>query len=199
MQADFSVELGADDPVLSIPWTADDGQVRYYDLRRQPEMLLYIAEASRHAELGQFLATVNSRGSELQSAKCDAWFTTKLNEEEDVYGAACKAVGYVDLFFVPERLRFSFNAYEELAGDLTRLLKLAPEISAAAEFIIRRCYFGADDQAADVSEGFYVTFYASGYGDEEAEAWQRWGIAMKLVENAILQISAQRSRAMPPR
>ena len=105
-------------------------------------------------------------------------------------------MGYVDLFFAPERLRFNFDAHEELANELTRLLKLAPEISAAAEFIIRRCYFGTDEQAADVSEGFYFTFYASGYGDEEPEAWQRWGIAMKLVENAILQLSARRARSL---
>ncbi len=31
------VELGADDETLELPWAADDGGPRYYDLKRQPE------------------------------------------------------------------------------------------------------------------------------------------------------------------
>jgi hypothetical protein len=40
-----------------------------------------------------------------------------------------------------------------------------------------------------------VTFYLYGYGDEEAEARQRWAIALKVVENALLQLSASQRRA----
>ena len=33
MHADFSVELGRDDPALELPWSSDDPEVRYYDLK----------------------------------------------------------------------------------------------------------------------------------------------------------------------
>ena len=38
-------------------------------------------------------------------------------------------------------------------------------------------------------DGFYITFYLFGYGDDEAQARQRWSIALKLLENVIRQIS----------
>jgi len=38
-------------------------------------------------------------------------------------------------------------------------------------------------------EGFYVTFYLFGYGEDEAQARESWAIGLKLVENAIRQMS----------
>ena len=43
-------------------------------------------------------------------------------------------------------------------------------IPAAAEFIVRRCFYQLADRIRD---GFYITFYLFGYGDEEAQARQR--------------------------
>ncbi|MGI9102602.1 MAG: hypothetical protein ACR2IF_09185 [Terriglobales bacterium] len=188
MDADFSVELGAEDPTLAIPWWSEDGCLRYYDLKSQPDLLLYIEEANHNQELAEFLTQVNSVSSRLASAKCDTWFTTELNEEEAIYGAACKFGSYVDLVFADEAARFSFELHEDFARRLTKLLARAPQISAAAELIIRRCYYGIGN---DAREGFYLSFYLFGYGDEEAEASKRWGIGLKLVGNAILQLSAQ--------
>ena len=87
MEADFAVELGADDETLELPWAADDGGPRYYDLKRQPELLLNIEEASRVPELGEFLAAMNSPASILETAKCDAWSSTEINPEEEIFGA----------------------------------------------------------------------------------------------------------------
>jgi hypothetical protein len=56
VEADFAVELGAKDETLELPWAADDGGPRYYDLKRQPEFLLDIEEAGRAPELAEFLA-----------------------------------------------------------------------------------------------------------------------------------------------
>ena len=189
MDADFSVELGAEDETLALPWSSEDGRLRYYDLKRQPDLLLYIDEAARWQEMGEFLAQVNSAASRLQSAKCDVWFTTKLNQDEAVYGAAGKFASYVDLLFSAEAPRFSFAQHEDWVQRLSKLLGRAPQISSAAEFIIRRCFYA---QAAEDAprEGFYVTFYLFGYGDDQDDARRRWGIGLKLVGNAILQLSA---------
>jgi hypothetical protein len=183
MEADFAVELGADDETLDLPWAAPHGGPRYYDLKRQPDLLLYIEEAQREKELGAFLAEVNS--SILETAKCDSWSTTDLDPEEEIFGVTHKFASYVDLLFSSEDARFSFPQHEQLARRLTQLLKRVPEIPAAAEFLIRRCYY----HAAEVRDGFYITFYFFGYGDDQERAHQQWAIGLKLVENAIRQVS----------
>ncbi len=185
MQVDWSVELGHDDPALEVPWATADGSVRYYDLRAQPELLLEVEEARREPPLGEFLAALNSPASSFATAKCDTWTSRDITPEEELFGAACKFGSYVDLIVAQGAPRSSFDRHEALVKRLTALLKKAPEIAAAVEFIVRRCYF-------DTREGFYVTFYCFGYGDDEPQAHQRWTIAMKLVENAMLQVSAEK-------
>ena len=188
MEADFAVELGADDETLELPWAADDGGPRYYDLKRQPELLLNIEEASSDRELGEFLVAMNAPASILETAKCDAWSSTEINAEEEIFGAAVKFGSYIDLLFTQESLRSSFEEHEQFAKRVTQLLKRVPEIPAAAELLIRRCFFHVEDE---VQEGFYITFYLFGYGDEESQARQRWAIALKLMENAIRQASIE--------
>ncbi|HET7840563.1 MAG TPA: hypothetical protein VFM21_03110 [Terriglobia bacterium] len=207
MQADFSVELGADDRRLEVPWTSEDGSLRYYDLKRQPELLLQIEEAHHNRELGEFLSAVNSPGSMLETAKCDTWTTDEILPEEEIYGAPWKYSSYIDLIFSDPHPRLSFEGHQNFSHRLVRLLHKVPEISAAAEFIVRRCSYhrqalsaGAAVNAAPIAaaesstEGFYFTLYLSGYGDDSDEARRHWGIALKLVENAILQLSATHRR-----
>jgi hypothetical protein len=184
VEADFAVELGADDETLELPWAAEDGGPRYYDLKRQPELLLNLEEARREAELGEFLTAMNAAASILETAKCDAWPSTEINPEEEIFGAPLKFVSYVDLLFTDETPRNSFAQHEQFAQRLTHLLKRVPEIPAAAEFLIRRGFYHVGDE---IREGFYITFYLSGYGDDGPQARQRWAIALKLVENAIRQ------------
>lgn len=185
MQADFAVELGADDETLEMPWAAEGGGPRYYDLKRHPELLLNLEEVERVPEMGEFLSQVNSPKSLLETAKCDAWLSTEMNPEEQIFGATHKFGSYVDLLLSGEQKRFSFSEHEHLAKHLTHLLQRAPELSTAAEFLIRRCYYHGEE---DTSDGFYITFYLFGYGDE-AQSRQHWAIGLKLVVNAIRQLS----------
>ena len=181
------MELGADSETLEFPWAAAADGPRYYDLKRHPELLAQVEEAQRVPELGEFLATMNAPSSMLETAKCDAWTSSEISAEEEIFGAACKFGSYIDLLFCAEELRFSFAAHEQLVQRLTQLLKRAPEIPAAAEFLIRRCYFHQD---TETREGFYITFYLFGYADDQEHAQDQWTIGLKLVENAIRQISA---------
>jgi hypothetical protein len=187
VEAYFAVELGADDEVLDLPWASADSAVRYYDLKRQPDLLIYVKEAQRLAAVEEFLSAINSSVSVLETAKCDAWHTTEMRPEEEIFGANCKFASYIDLLFSDEPRRFSFSEHEQRAARLTQLLRRVPEIPAAAEFLVRRCHYHHEDETRD---GFYITFYLFGYGDDEPQAQQRWAIGLKLVENAIRQISA---------
>ena len=194
MHADFAVELGQDDDALELPWASPDGSQRYYDLKRRPELLLEIGEAHDNRELGEFLVTANSSVSVMETAKCDTWLTQELTEEELIYGASWKFGSYIDLVFSEREPRFRFEEHEAFAERLAKLLQRAPEISASAEFIVRRCYFHPPDDGGDSESGYYLTFYLSGYGDDEDEARRRWNVALKLVENALVQLSAQQRR-----
>jgi hypothetical protein len=45
----------------------------------------------------------------------------------------------------------------------------------------------AVEQAQDSQSGFCITAYVSGFGDTDEEAQQRWSIALKLLQHALVQ------------
>jgi hypothetical protein len=193
MQADYSVALMEEDPALEVPWSSDDGSVRYFNLRIYPALLVHLPEAARYPELSAFLGRINAAGFPLESAKSDAWFDRELTPEEDVFGANCKFVSYVDLLFSDESQRFSLDAHTMLAECLCDLLQRAPEMAATAEFIVRHCYYHTEGQETESRIGFCLTSYATGYGDSEEEARQRWSIGLKLVQHALVQVAMTKS------
>ncbi len=140
MQADFSVELGSDDPALELPWSSTDPHVRYYDLKNHPELLQQIPEAVAHPELGSFLSRINAAGCPLATVKCDVWSSEEVAPEEEIFGDR-KFVSYIDVVFINETDRCSFEKHEAFAKDLCQLLGHAPEIAASVELVIRRCYY----------------------------------------------------------
>jgi hypothetical protein len=188
MDADFSIELGREDPVLDFPWADPAGKFAYRDLKRHPELIAEVEEARKFPELGEFLHVVNSATSTLETAKCDVWATTELSTEEEIYDASHKFAGYVDVLFTKKEFRLSFPAHELFARTLVDLLRRAPEIPSTAEVCVRRCYFG---EGGVLEEGFYYTLYVSGYGNDTDIARQKWGLGLKLMENAIVQMPAR--------
>jgi hypothetical protein len=99
MDADYSIELGHDDPLLDFPWADPDGKLAYYDLKRHPDLLAHIKETLSYPELAEFLRVANSSASMFESAKCDAWKTEDLGTEEEIFGVTSKCASYVDLIF----------------------------------------------------------------------------------------------------
>jgi len=187
MDADFSIELGPEDPVLDFPWRDPAGKLAYLDLKRRPELMTQVEEAATFPELGEFLQAMNSARSMAETAKCDAWATTELSAEEEIYDASHKFASYVDVVFSSIEARLSLSAHEQFARSLVQLLRRTPETPSAAEVCVRRCYFRED---GGVREGFYCTLYVNGYGNEGADARQNWGVGLKLMGNAIVQLSA---------
>ena len=199
MDADFSIELAHEDPVLDFPWTDPSGKLAYVDLKRHPGLIASIPEAQDFPELAEFLRTLNSPRSLVETAKCDVWTTTELNAEEEIYNASHKFASYVDVVFThttssDNAARFSLPAHEQFARKLVELLHRAPETPSSVEICVRRCYFAKDSQdrkeeEREVREGCYCTVYISGYGTDQPSARHNWGIALKLVGNATLQLS----------
>jgi hypothetical protein len=150
MQADFAVELGPDVPALEIPWHSNDPQVRYYDLKSHPELVQQLPEAQAYPELASFLSRINAPGFSLTTAKCDAWSTSEVTPEEEIFGDR-KFVSYIDLVFVDQEDRCSFEKHEVFVKELCRLLSHAPEIPAAVELVIRHCYYHQEEFVSEIS------------------------------------------------
>jgi hypothetical protein len=190
VQVEYGVELGRDDPALELPWSSVDGAVRYYDVKGHPELVPQIAEAEAFPELGAFLKRINAAGFPLQTAKSDIWYSQDISAEEEIFGAACKLVSYVDLVFAADDARVSFEKHEELAQGLCQLLQRAPEIAATVAFVIRRCYYHGNENDPDESiSGFCLTAYVSGFADSQDETRPRWAIALTLLQNALVQVA----------
>jgi len=199
MDADFSIELGKEDPVLDFPWTDPSGKLAYVDVKRHPELMAQIDEANKFRELKEFLSLLNSPRGIFETAKCDVWATQDLSPEEEVYEATYKFASYVDVVFAERdddlsdggrpSIRQSFSAHEQLAKKLVELLRRAPVTLSSVEVCVRRCYF---DRAGSIQEGFYCTIHVSGYGSDAPSAHQNWGVALKLLANAVKQLAASK-------
>lgn len=192
MLAEWGVELGANDPQLELPWASPDGSFRFLDLKRQPELLLEVSEACFYPELAEFLGWASSSDSPIETAKCDAWTSRQMTTEDEVFGEHCKFGSYLDFLFAATDRRTRFADHELFVQDISRLLRHAPEMASAAEFIVRRCLDHRTQDATD-SECYYITFYLHGYGEDEQQARKSWGIALKMVQNAIIQQCSTRT------
>ncbi len=196
MDADYTIELSKEDPVLDFPWKDPSGKLSYVDIRRHPELVSTLVEAERFPELAEFLNAINSARTTLESAKCDVWETDDLSPEEEVFGASRKFAAYIDVVFTAgngnppgdlQQPRFSFPSHEHLARQFVEILRKAPELSSTCEICVRRCFYEGNEA---VQEGFYFTLYVNGYGADEQAARQRWGIGLRLVKDALLQLSS---------
>ena len=187
MQADYSVELGRDDPALELPWSSADPAICYLDLKSYPELIHRIPEAVSYPALREFLVRINAPDFHMLTAKCDARHSRDILPEEEIFGAEYKFVSYIDLVFTSHEAQTSFEKYEDLADDICQLLKRVPELPAAVDLVIRRCYYHNAEQTpaltkkieidaeSEVSQcGFCVTAYAFGFGANPDEAAKLW-------------------------
>lgn len=192
MEADWSVELAAGDPILEMPWSSPDGTLRYQDLRQHPERIPQIPECESYPEFAESLRTLNSPVSPVLTAKCDAFAPEKTEPAEELFGS-WRMVGYIDLLlaartnitgdrdFSPEAANFDFALHEQFARDLCARLNHNPNgerINATIELVIRRCVYKSSQRSRHSEDGFYFTVYMIGYGESAEEARQHWGFAL---------------------
>lgn len=214
MHVDNAVELGRDDPALEMPWASEDGSLRYCDIRTNPVLVDTLPEAQHSLEMREFLIRTNAADFPMQSAKSDLWSTTEMSPEEEIFSASWKFGSYIDLIFSDHAPRFSLRAHQRLMTKLCALLQRAPDMPASLEFVLRHCYYHVLDDVArasdseesrrqdqhreehsvpekmldDSARGFCLTMYVSGFGNTEQEAQQRWSIALKLLQHALIQL-----------
>ena len=175
MECEFSVELAPGDPTLAVPWRSPNGSISYIDLRRDPAKIAELSEVREFPELAEFLRALNT--GEFATAKCDAWFETSMDVDDEPYGAAMKCAGYIDVFFANDKLA-AFEKHEERARSVVQQLRNCELDDARAEIVIRRAYFHED-------AGFYWTIYPTGYGRNQMSSRSAFSNLLKIVASVI--------------
>src|SRR6202051_3186691 len=102
MEADWTVALGAGDPVITVPWAASGGDIRkccFVDLRLGAHLIDEIEEARAKPPLRSALLLLNAAASPLWTAKCDAW-TSSVDEGAEPFDPYEMAADAGDTAFV---------------------------------------------------------------------------------------------------
>jgi hypothetical protein len=174
MDADWSVELGHDDPALEFPWSSPDGSQAYVDLLQHPETIVYIPEATARPEIAESLLVINQTGLPWITVKCDVWQDDELGQAQLCADESVKS-SYIDLIAQNPESRFSFERHEAWARAAARILSSDECDGISCEFIVRRCwYHEAGTTERSSTPGFYVTFYLFGCGRSPDEARAKW-------------------------
>jgi len=166
MEADWSVEIGPDLPVIDAAW---DG---FVDLRSSPEKTDEIEEARQHPALREALLELNSARSPLFTTKCDCWMLPEEDIDPDEFASAgaTARTGFASYIDVVERdsSRFaSFEFHERRARELTSDLQKLELRQGRVDLVLRAAAFNEQS-------GFGCTLYAAGCGATKAEAYVAW-------------------------
>ena len=183
MLASWSVECGADDPVLVVPWSDASG-LHFVDLRENPYDLDQIAEAEAHPALMQALRALNATRSPVFTAKCDAWAMDAdeleaMQLELGLIAAEGPAgfTSYIDLIWRERPMFVSFHHQEQRLQRLGRLLDPLDHPFAGVEAVLRPALV----DLTGPQEGFAVTLYVKALGTDAAHAYEHWTRALEAV------------------
>ena len=179
MEADWSVELGADDPMIVVPWSApgDDAcKCRFIDLRFDAAQLIEeIEEARLFPALRYGLLELNRAASPFWTSKCGAWNHAEALDayemDADPEEALFSAGSYVDLLARDNTL--SFDQLEQWMRRVAEILRRVPARAARVELVLR---------PARVHEvpGYGVTWFVEGSGGTAERAGRAWSEAFQL-------------------
>jgi len=182
MLCEWTVECGADDPVLVVPWSDPDDPSRHFiDLRENPDDLDWLEEASQHPSLLHALRALNATRSPVFTAKCDVW---KMSEEEvetlrydlDLIpeDAPFGLISYVDILWRERSTFVSFHQHEQLLHRMTRLTAPLHHPYAIMECTLRPALI----DFSGPQEGFAISLYLKALAHDAAAAEDRWGATL---------------------
>jgi hypothetical protein len=192
MEADWEVEIGSGAPILDAHWPG------FVDLRRFPERVCDLEEASLFPALSSALLRLNGPDSHPESSeedgagvlsvwtsKCDVWRLGDGMEQCDpdemgadpldcVVGVAC----YIDLL-PRERVTFAeINRLEEWVRTKVERIRQMAAHCCRADLVIRRAFVGEQD-------GLGVTAYLSACGATRVEADEALSCALAVFAKAV--------------
>jgi hypothetical protein len=182
MLSDWTVECGADDPVLVVPWSdPDDPSRRFIDLRENPYDLDWLEEATQHPALLHALRALNAPRSPVFTAKCDVWTlpeedleALRLDLDLIPEDTPCGIASYVDLIWRERSIFVSFHHHEQIMHRIQRLAVLLSHTFAGIECVLRPALI----DLSGPQEGFAISLYVKALGHDPGAAEQHWGTAL---------------------
>lgn len=187
MESDWTVECGADDPWVVVPWFRKDETVRYIDLRITPERLKGIPEAAQNPCIAAALLRWNSPQSSVYTAKCDVWsYAADLFDANDLPGFAFAHASYIDLLALDLAVFSSFASAERSLRNLTRDAQSVDLSGTRCEWILRRARILSAKADGVFDDGFATTLYVWGYGVSRLSAKDRWAVALSSLVEPVL-------------
>jgi hypothetical protein len=193
MEADWSVELAAPNPVITVPWAAcgeAGSSCRFVDLRMGFHLIEKIEEAQRRPALRSALLLLNGAASHLWTAKCDAWsrspaqgddpfdpYEMDAEPEETTFGTG----SYIDLLARDFETGGCFEAQEHWLRAVTERLRAIPARAARVELVLRRAQ-------VDAVPGFGVTWFVEGCGSGVQRAEEVWARVLELALAVIMDV-----------
>lgn len=192
MLADWSIECGADDPVLVVPWSSSAGDAvpphfvasHFIDLRENPYDLDHLIEAERHPAIMHALRALNANRSPVYTAKCDAWsleeeeLPTLRNELElSDLDAPAGFGGYIDLLWRDRPVFASFHQHEQILHRIARHCGALDHPFAMIDCVLRPALI----DFSGAQEGFAISLYVKALGHDAQAAYQHWSQALESI------------------
>jgi hypothetical protein len=199
MHAEWSVECGADDPLIVVPWSDPSGDAAFVDLRVNPAAIDAIPEAESHPPLMQALRALNAARSPVFTAKCDAWEMSKDeisqlhlelgisvvfdDGEEEVDGHSTNGeasmlvfgfASYIDCICRERALFASFPRHEHLLRGITRLAAQFDHPHAVLECVLRPAFLHLEAP----QQGYALSIYVKALDESPQRAWKKWSAAL---------------------
>jgi hypothetical protein len=202
VEADWSVEIGADLPRIVVPWFDDQADFRdpgreqrsspdedapaglhFVDLRQNPSALNQLSEPRRYPGLARALVAFNRSSSPVFSSKCDGFPIPREEIDPLEFDAGLECVcglnAYVDLVIRDFAIFASFPAHEAwLRQVVARLRKHAQGRSARVDLVLRPA-------TVFDREGFAFTLYIAAVGVDFSTAERAWEAALDAVLAAL--------------
>ena len=196
MLAEWSVECAAEDPVLVVPWSDPDSEIRFIDLRENPYDLDHLPEAEQHPPLMQALRALNATRSPVFTAKCDAWTLAPRELAElhlDLYLTSPDSLeqgpsgfaSYIDLVPRERSLFASIHHQEQFLSRLTRRAAAFDHTDALLECILRPALIDLTEPPQGFKEGFATSLYIKAAGPDPQSAWNNWRAALEDVTSLL--------------
>lgn len=202
MQTEWTVECGADDAVLVVPWNSPPdsaGISAFVDLSANPTAIGAIPEAEAHPPLMQALRALNAARSPVFTAKCDAWEMSKdeiaqfrldlgmgagFDDSEDgVDGNSVESeadtlnfgfASYIDCICRDRALFASFPRHEHLLRGITRMAARLDHPHAALECVLRPAFVHLEAP----QQGYAVSVYVKALGESPQRASKLWAATL---------------------
>ena len=170
METNISIEAGAEDPVIVVPWTDPSGRLQYVEPRQGMAWIDQIVEAREWPEVREMLLAIHAVTC-LSSVKCDAWVLSEAELELD-FGPV--AYGFGAYFDVVDRDPVGTPAALRVRAEQWSRSLCAAEIEGRCDFVIRPARI--EEQAM-----YAMTMYVFGYGGLEQQARKNWAAALQKV------------------